>query len=47
MCGRVQAKEVLARGKFGEGFEYTDGSRPLPPETDDDDAPPPPASMPR
>jgi len=30
-----QAREVLARGKFGEGFEYTDGSRPLPPETDD------------
>ena len=35
--GGRQAKEVVARGKFGEGFEYTDGTRPLPPETDDAD----------
>jgi len=29
-----QAREVVARGQFGEGFEYSDGSRPLA-ETDD------------
>ena len=32
-----QAREVVARGKFGEGFEYSDGSRPLPPDADDVD----------
>lgn len=42
-----QAKEVVARGKFGEGFEYSDGTRPLPPEADDHDDPSPaPASAP-